>query len=272
MEDVIQVYLIPWAIKIVLALLVFFIGRWLARLVTDLTKKMMTRSKLDDMLVNFLGNIIYALLLICVVLAALSQLGLNVTSLLVGLGAAGLAVGLALKDSLSNFAAGIMIIIFKPFKPGDYVDAGGAAGTVVEISLFCTLLNTPDNQRIIVPNSSIMASNITNVNTLGTRRLDLVIGISYDDNIGTARDIIQGIVDADSRVLKDPAPTIAVGELGDSSVDILVRPWVTADDYWATRWDMLENIKVGLDQAGISIPYPQQDVYMHHIGEQPSAS
>jgi small conductance mechanosensitive channel len=181
------------------------------------------------------------------------------------LGAAGLAVGLALKDSLGNFAAGVMIIIFRPFKIGDFINAGGAAGVVDEIGLFATLMHTGDNQRIIVPNSAILGSNITNVSALETRRVDLVFGIGYEDNIGQARDIIMAVMEADERILKDPAPAVAVGELADSSVNLNVRPWVNSGDYWPVRADLLENIKVKFDEAGISIPYPQQDVYMHEV-------
>jgi small conductance mechanosensitive channel len=180
-------------------------------------------------------------------------------------GAAGLAVGLALKDSLGNFAAGVMLVIFRPFKIGDFITAGGTSGVVDEIGLFATMMHTPDNQRIIVPNSSIINGNITNVSALPTRRLDLVFGISYDDNIGQARDIIRSVIDADERILKDPEPSIVVGELGDSSVNINVRPWVNSGDYWPIRADLLETIKVRFDEEGITIPYPQQDVYMHEV-------
>ncbi len=256
-------YVIPWGIRIVLALAIFFIGKAIARSIADFTKKPMEKSGMDEMLVKFLNTLIYSVLLIAVVLAAVDQIGINITSLLAIVGAAGLAVGLALKDSLSNFAAGVMIIIFRPFKIGDFINAGSSAGTVDEIGLFCTLMRTPDNQRIIMPNSAVIGGTIINVNTLGTRRVDLVIGISYDDNIGQARDIILGIIDADPRVLKDPAAGVAVAELADSSVNFNVRPWVKAEDYWAVRADLLETIKLSLDQAGISIPYPQSDVYMH---------
>ena len=258
-------YVIPWGIRIVLALAIFFIGKAIARSISDFAKKPMNKSGMDKMLVKFLGTLIYSVLLIAVVLAAVDQIGINITSLLAIVGAAGLAVGLALKDSLSNFAAGIMIIIFRPFKIGDFINAGGSAGTVDEIGLFCTLMHTPDNQRIIIPNSAVIGGTIVNVNALGTRRVDLVIGISYDDNVGQARDIILGIIDADPRILKDPEAGVAVAELADSSVNFNVRPWVKAEDYWAVRADLLETIKLSLDQAGITIPYPQQDVYMHTV-------
>jgi len=256
---------LDWAIQIGIAIAIFIVGRILARMISDLVRRGMTRAKTDAILVGFIGNITYGLLLVAVVLAAIDSLGVNVTSLMAIVGAAGLAVGLAMKDSLGNFAAGVMIIIFRPFKIGDYINAGGAAGSVDEIGLFATMMHTPDNQRIIVPNSSIINGNITNVSALPTRRLDLVFGISYDDNIGQARDIIKSVIDADERVLKDPEPSILVGELGDSSVNINVRPWVNSGDYWPLRAHLLETIKVRFDEAGITIPYPQQDVYMHEV-------
>lgn len=268
MEDgmsILNDYVIPWGIQIIIAVAIFIIGKMVARAIADFAKKPMSKSGMDDMLVKFLSTMIYSVLMIAVVLAAVDQLGINITSLLAIVGAAGLAVGLALKDSLSNFAAGVMIIIFRPFKIGDFINAGGSAGTVDEIGLFCTLMHTGDNQRIIIPNSAVLGGTIINVNTLGTRRVDLVIGISYDDNIGQARDIILGIIDADPRILKDPAAGVALGELADSRVNFNVRPWVKSEDYWAVRADLLETIKLSLDQAGISIPYPQQDVYMHTV-------
>lgn len=268
MEDGLSIlndYVIPWGIQIIIAVAIFIIGKMVARAITDFAKKPMSKSGMDEMLVKFLSTMIYSVLLIAVVLAAVDQLGINITSLLAIVGAAGLAVGLALKDSLSNFAAGVMIIIFRPFKIGDFINAGGSAGTVDEIGLFCTLMHTGDNQRIIIPNSAVLGGTIINVNTLGTRRVDLVIGISYDDNIGQARDIILGIIDADPRILKDPEAGVALGELANSSVNFNVRPWVKSEDYWAVRADLLETIKLSLDQAGISIPYPQQDIYMHTV-------
>ncbi len=254
-----------WAVKIAIAIVIFIVGKIVARMIANLIKKALERGGTDAMLVGFLGNITYGVLLVAVVLAAIDSLGVNVTSLMAILGAAGLAVGLALKDSLGNFAAGVMIIIFRPFKIGDYVDAGGAAGTIDEIGLFATLMHTPDNKRIIVPNSAIIGGNITNVSALPTRRVDMVFGIGYDDNIGQARDIIMGLLNGDDRVLQDPAPTVTVGELGDSSVNLNVRPWVNAEDYWGLYFDLLENVKIKFDEAGISIPFPQQDVYMHEV-------
>jgi len=264
--EMVDMYIIPWSIKIITALAIFIIGKWIARSITDVAKKILRKANQDEMLVKFLGSILYSILFVAVVLAAVDQLGVNVTSLLAILGAAGLAVGLALKDSLSNFASGVMIIIFRPFKIGDFITASGVSGVVDEIGMFCTLLHTGDNQRIIVPNSGVFGSTIINASALPTRRIDLTIGISYDDNMGKAKEIILDVLSKDERVLADPAPVVAVAELADSSVNLVVRPWVNTADYWAARWDLIEAIKNNLDAAGITIPYPQQDVYMHNVG------
>ncbi len=256
---------VDWAMQIGIAIAIFVIGKFITRMVTNLLRKVMQQAGSDAILVGFVGNVAYGILLVAVVLAAVDSLGVNVTSLLAIVAAAGLAIGLALKDSLSNFAAGVMIIIFRPFKIGDYINAAGIAGTVDEIGLFATMLHSPDNKRIIVPNSGIIGGNITNNSALPTRRVDMVFGIGYDDNIGQARDIIKAVMDADERILKDPEASIVVAELGDSSVNLNVRPWVNSADYWPLRADMLETIKVLFDEAGISIPYPQQDVHMHEV-------
>ena len=256
---------LDWSINIGIAIAIFFVGKIIARMISNLIEKAMRRAGSEEMLVDFIGNISYAVLIVAVVLAAIDSLGVNVTSLMAIVAAAGLAIGLALKDSLSNFASGVMIIIFRPFKTGDYITAGGVSGVVDEIDLFATLMHTPDNQRIIVPNSAIMGGTITNTSALPTRRLDLVFGIGYDDNIGQARDLMMAIIEADERILKDPAPSIVVAELGDSSVNLNVRPWVNSVDYWSVRPDLLEKIKTKFDEVGISIPYPQQDVHMHEV-------
>lgn len=260
---------IPWGIKLVVAVAIYIIGKMIARMIVNIMKKAMHKSEMDDMLINFLSGIVHTILLISVVLAAVSSLGIQVTSLLAIFGAAGLAVGLALKDSLSNFAAGVMIIIFRPFKIGDFITAGGSTGTVDEIGLFCSLMHTGDNQRIIIPNSAVLSGTIINTSALPTRRIDLVIGIGYGDNIAHARDVILGVIDAEPRVLKNPEVSVGVAELADSSVNLNVRPWVNSGDYWPVRADLLEKIKTALDSAGISIPYPQQDVHMHAVSEQP---
>ncbi|MCU7890105.1 MAG: mechanosensitive ion channel [Candidatus Thiodiazotropha sp. (ex Ustalcina ferruginea)] len=262
LDTLLNTYVIPWGTKILMALLVFIIGRWIAKMLTRALEKVMVKGSVDQMLVNFLSNIAFAVLLAVVVLAALEQLGVNTTSALAILGAAGLAVGLALKDSLSSFAAGVMLIIFRPFKLGDFVEAGGATGVVEEIRIFHTMLKTGDNREITMPNAQIYSGTIINYSARETRRIDLVIGIGYNDDINVARDLIKQILEADATVLKDPAPTIMLLELGESSVDFAVRPWVKSGDYWTTRAALLEAIKVTFDKQGISIPYPQRDIHM----------
>jgi small conductance mechanosensitive channel len=214
------------------------------------------------MLARFLGNILYAVLLVAVIIAAVDQLGVNTTSLLAVFGAAGLAVGLALQNSLSNFSAGVMLIIFRPFKVGDFIEAAGVTGVVEEVQIFNTLLKTPDNREIIVPNGQIYSGTITNFSARDTRRIDLVFGIGYDDDIKKAKQLIEQIMTADDRILKEPAAAVALGELADSSVNINVRPWVKSENYWPVRADLLENVKAAFDANGISIPFPQRDVHM----------
>jgi len=261
----VDLYVIPWTIRIVTAIAIWLIGKWVAEKVTGLVKKVMTRANLDVMLVQFLGTIINAVLLAVVVIAALDNLGVPTTSMLAVFGAAGLAVGLALKDSLGNFAAGVMLIVFRPFKVGDFIEAGGISGVPEEIRIFSTVMRTPDNRQIIVPNGQIANGVIINFNAKPTRRVDLVFGISYDDDIRQAKAIIERIISQDERILKDPEPLIAVGELGDSSVNINVRPWVKTEDFWPVRADLLENIKIAFDNEGVTIPYPQRDVHLHQV-------
>ena len=254
-----------YGIQLLTALAIFVIGRWIAKAITGLLRRAMSKAKADDMLVGFLGNIAYGLLLTFVVIAALSQLGIETTSLAAILAAAGLAVGLALQGSLSNFAAGVMIIIFRPFSKGDYVEVAGTAGSVNDINIFTTTLKTPDNKTVIIPNSSVTGGNITNYSAESKRRIDLVFGIGYNDDIKKAKNVLQQIVDSDARVLKDPAPVVAVSELADSSVNFVVRPWVKTADYWDVFFDITETVKESFDKEGISIPFPQQDVYMHDV-------
>lgn len=261
-QKLIETYAIPWGIKIVAAILIFVIGRFIAKIIVKTIKRVMTRASIEDTLRDFLGNIIQAILTVVIVIAALEQLGVNTTSVLAVFAAAGLAIGLAFKDSLSNFAAGIMLILFKPFRTGDFVEAAGVSGIIERIQIFNTVMRTGDNREITVPNSQIYGGIITNYSARDTRRIDLVIGIGYDDNIKSAKTLIENILGQDSRVLGDPAPTIMVLELGESSVDIAVRPWVKSEDYWATRADILQNIKETFDTEGISIPYPQRDIHM----------
>nr|MBF0221835.1 mechanosensitive ion channel [Desulfobulbaceae bacterium] len=265
MEDklpIIADWFIQYSGKIIAALLIFIIGRWLAIRLSSMFSKILEKNKVEITLVSFLKNIIYYALLIAVLIAALNQLGINTASFLTVVGAAGLAIGLALKDSLSNFSSGVMLILFRPFKIGDFVTAAGVSGTVNQISIFNTEMATPDNQKIIIPNSAIMGGVITNVTANPTRRIDLVAGISYADDIGTARKVLEKIIADDSRILADPATKIAVSELGDSSVNFIVRPWVNAEEYWDVRFSITEQIKLQFDAAGLNIPYPQQDVHL----------
>lgn len=258
-----DLYLIPWLIKIALAAAIFLVGRVIAKWLVDVLAKLLRRSAMDDMLVEFVSHIAYALLLVFVVLAALEKLGVNTTSALAVLGAAGLAIGLALQGSLSNFAAGVMLIVFRPFKAGDFVEAGGVSGVVECIRIFSTTMRTGDNKEVIVPNGQIYDDTIINYSARDTRRVDMVFGIGYDDSIKQAKEIILDVISKDERILADPKPVVNVAELADSSVNLNVRPWVNSSDYWAVRSDLLENIKAAFDDAGISIPYPQRDVHLH---------
>jgi len=258
-------YLMPWIIKAVLALVIFYVGRIVAKWICNVLARQMTKHGLDDMLVRLTKNTAYFALMAVIILAALEQLGINTTSALAVFGAAGLAVGLAVKDSLSNFAAGVMIAFFQPFKLGHYIETAGTAGTVMEVGMFNSTLLTPDNKRVIVPNRLVYNDTIVNYSAEETRRVDIVFGIGYEDDINKARELIESVLAADERILKDPAPVVAVNELADSSVNFVVRPWVRGDDYWDVRFAMMEQIKLTFDKNGISIPYPQQDVHMHHM-------
>jgi len=260
--NLISTYVVPWAINIFFALVIFIVGRWVIRILIKLLRKALGRAKMDDILINFVASMASALLLLFVIIAALNQLGVNTTSLIALLGAAGLAIGLALQNSLQNFASGVMLIIFRPFKTGDFVEAGGTSGVVEHISIFTTIMRTGDNREVIVPNGAIYNGTITNYSARETRRIDMVFGIGYGDDIRKAKEILQQLLDADDRVLKDPAPLIAVGELADSSVNFNVRPWVKSGDYWAVKFDFTEQVKLTFDAQGISIPYPQMDVHM----------
>jgi len=252
-----------WGIKIVLALLIYLVGKWVARKLTKLVRTLMQRAEVDETLISFLSNIVYAILLAAVVLAALDSLGVPVTSLLAVLGAAGLAVGPALKDSLGNFAAGVMLVLFRPFRKGDFVEAGGVAGTVDDVRIFSTVLTTPDNKQITIPNGQIGAGSITNFSAKDQRRVDLVFGVSYADDLKVARRVLTELCANHPLVLDDPATNIFVLNLGESSVDFAVRPWAKTGDYWAVYGDLLEQGKVALEAAGCSIPFPQRDVHLH---------
>ena len=252
-----------YALSLLMALLVFLIGKWVVRRITNLLVKVLRKVKgMDETLVKFLENIVYYILMIVVILAALSELGIETTSFMAILGAAGLAIGLALQGSLGNFASGVMIILFKPFKVGDVINAAGVTGSVQEVSIFNTVMITPDNQKIIVPNSGITGGSITNINANPTRRVDLVVGIGYEDDIKKAKNLLNTIVEEDDRVLKEKGITVAVSELADSSVNFVVRAWANTPDYWDVKFDLTETIKTTFDQEGISIPYPQTDVHL----------
>ncbi len=251
-----------WGVQVIGAIAVLIIGRWAAALVRRGVTRALERAQMDASLVPFFSSRAYDLVLTAVVIAVLNLFGVQTTSLVAIVGAAGLAVGLALQGTLSNFAAGVMLLIFRPFGKGDFVDAGGSKGTVDEIGVFTTILNTPDNVKIIVPNSAIASGTITNFSAYDRWRNDLVMGIGYDDDIGRAIEVIQRVLDAEQRVHKEPAPVIAVSELGDSSVNLVVRPWCDASDYWPLRFDLMRRLKEELEAAGCSIPFPQRDVHV----------
>ncbi len=252
-----------YGIKVVAAIVIFIVGRWVARGVSNLIKRVMTKGNADKALVSFVGNLSYVALLAFVIIAALNQLGIQTASFIAVLGAAGLAIGLALQGSLANFAAGVLMIVFKPFKVDGLIEGAGVAGVVEEIQIFTTQLKTPDNKTIIVPNSKMMGDNIVNYTMKGTRRVDFVFGIGYEDDIDKARQVIERIIGEDERVLKDPAPMVAVSELADSSVNFTARAWTAAGDYWSFYFDTTEKVKKQFDAEGISIPFPQRDVHVY---------
>ena len=255
--------LTEFGLKIIAAILIFVIGRWVAKLLQTILEKTLQRAKVDPVLVTFLTNLAYAGLLVFVVLAALGQLGVQTTSFIAVLGAAGLAVGLALQGSLSNFAAGVLMIIFRPFKLGDFIEGGGVSGVVKAIHIFTTTLTTPDNKRVIVPNSKIMGDNIINYSAEGTRRIDLTASISYGDSIDTAKTALMDILANEPRVLKEPAPFVGVSAMSDSSIDLTVRPWVKVEDYWNVFFALNEAIKKRIEAEGLTIPFPQRDVHLY---------
>ena len=257
-----------FGLKLIAAIVVFFVGKWLARRISNLLKRGLQRAETDPTLIGFVGNITYFGLLTMVVIAAVGQLGVQTTSFIAVLGAAGLAIGLALQGSLANFAAGVLMIIFRPFKAGDYIEAAGTAGSVEEVQLFTTTLKTPDNKTVIIPNAQVTAGTITNYSARDTRRLDMVFGVGYGDDLDKVKRVIHEVLGEEERLLKDPAPLVAVLNLGESSVDFAVRPWVNSADYWGVFFDLQEKMKKRFDQEGISIPFPQRDL---HVFQQQSA-
>ena len=259
-----QDILVTYGPKVLAALVIFIVGRWLARMLARLSERAMRRASVDSMLVGFGGNLIYIALFAFVVLAALNQLGVQTTSFIAVVGAAGLAIGLALQGSLSNFAAGVMLVFFRPFKVGDYVEAGGTAGTVEQIMLFTTRMKTPDNKQVFVPNGQIFEGVIVNYSGNDTRRVDMVFGCGYGDDLRKVKALLEEILAADERILKDPAPVVALNELADSSVNFVVRPWVNSADYWGVYWDLHEQVKLRFDAEGLNIPFPQREVHVYN--------
>ena len=264
-QEVISTYVIPWGINIVLALAIFIIGRWVANMIVHGVRRLMQKANMEDVLIGFLSSILNVVLLVVVVIAALEQLGVNTTSVLAVFAAAGLAVGLALKDSLTHFASGVILIIFKTFNVGDFVEAACISGVVEVIRIYNTQLRTGDNREIIVPNAQINGGIITNFSAREQRRIDLVIGIGYEDDIKAAKQILERIMQSEERILKDPEPVIMFMELADSSVNFAVRPWVKTSDYWTVRADILEKVKLAFDNNNISIPFPQRDVHLYQV-------
>jgi small conductance mechanosensitive channel len=252
-----------WGLNVIGAVVVLIVGRWISSALRGGTRRALERADVDAALVPFVSSIVYYFALSVVLIAVLNLFGIQTASVIAVLGAAGLAVGLAMQGALSNFAAGVMLLVFRPFKIGDYVEVAGTAGSVQEIGIFTSTLHTPDNVKIIVPNSSVYGETITNYSANDTRRVDLVIGIGYGDDIGRAVETIGRVIAADARVLKEPEPQIAVAELGDSSVNLVVRPWCSGGDYWGLRFDLTRAIKEQLEAAGCSIPFPQRDVHLH---------
>lgn len=254
--------LTAFGIKVVAAIVILIVGLWLAKQAKALFVKALGKREIDPTLIGFFSNLLYGAIMVFVVISSISKLGVNTTSFAAVVASAGLAIGLALQGSLSNFASGVLLILFKPFKAGNFIKAGGEAGIVVEIGLLTTELRTPDNVKIILPNSAVMSGSITNISAHPTRRVDMVVGVSYSDDLPKAKQIMLDLLAADARVLKEPEPQVAVSNLGDSSVDFVVRPWVNAEDYWAFKFDFTQAVKEKFDAEGVSIPFPQRDVHL----------
>jgi small conductance mechanosensitive channel len=249
--------------SIVIALVILVVGRWVAQIIRKIIAKVLTKKNVDGTIVLFVGSICYFLLLTFVIIAALARVGIQTASFIAVIGAAGLAVGLALQGSLANFAAGFLLILFRPFKEGDYIEGGGTAGTVEDIQIFTTTLVTPDNKKVIIPNSKITDDNIINYTAKGTRRVEWVVGVGYGDDLDKVRTVLEGILSGDERILKDPESMIAVKEMADSSVNFVVRAWVNVADYWGVFFAINEAVKNKFDAEGICIPFPQRDVHLY---------
>ncbi|MGB5894218.1 MAG: mechanosensitive ion channel domain-containing protein [Ignavibacteriaceae bacterium] len=265
MEEIIkevQSLVAAYGLQVLGAIATLVIGIWIARWLAKIAGKLLNKRNVDPTLTKFAISLVKITLIAFVIISAIGQVGIATTSFVAIIGAAGLAIGFALQGSLSNFASGVMLIIFKPVKVGDYIEGGGAAGSVEVIGIFVTTLVTPDNKVIYIPNSGLTGSNITNYSAKDTRRVDMVFGIGYGDDIDKAKNVIKSVIDNDSRILKDPAPQIVVSELADSSVNFNVRPWVNSADYWGVYFDLTEQIKKKFDEQNISIPFPQRDIHM----------
>jgi len=260
----ISTYGMVFALKILGSIAILIIGRWVALSVTALTRRVLERRKIDPIIAGFVADLAYFILLTFVVVAAITNLGIETTSIAATVAAAGLAIGLALQGSLANFAAGFVLIFFRHFKKGDFIEGAGTAGIVEEIQAFATLLKTPDNKKVIVPNAKLTADNIINYSALETRRVDMKFGVSYSDDIPRVKQLLHRIISEDPRILKDPAPTIAVAELADSSVNFVVRVWVKVPDYWDVCFDTTEKVKLTFDREGVTIPFPQRDVHVYN--------
>ncbi|MDK9739574.1 small-conductance mechanosensitive channel MscS [Vibrio sp. D404a] len=256
---------IQYGVNIISALVILFIGNLIVKAVANSVSKVLQKKKMDRAVVEFIHGLVRYLLFVIVLIAALGRLGVQTASVVAVIGAAGLAVGLALQGSLSNFAAGVLIVAFRPFKSGDYVEIGGVAGSVDSIQIFQTVLTTPDNKMVVVPNGSVIGSPITNYSRHATRRIDLMIGVSYGADLQKTKELLTKICESDERVLKDPGVQVGVHTLADSSVNFVVRPWVSTADYWNVYFDLMQAIKEGLDKEGIEIPFPQMDVHMNKV-------
>lgn len=261
-REAIVVFVSFWGLRVLAALLILLVGRWIANKVTAAVRAGMTKRAVDPALISFVTSILYYAMLAAVVISAIGQVGIRTTSFVAVLGAAGLAIGLAMQGALSNFAAGTLLMLFRPFRIGDFVEAGGTSGIVQEIGILMTIMNSPDNKRIFVPNSQIMSGNITNVTANPRRRIDLEIGISYDDDVDRAKELIREVVTSHPKVLADPAPVVELWELGESSVNLIVRQWTEKADWFPTRCELLPAIKKRLEAEGMSIPFPQRDVHL----------
>lgn len=260
--ETLQSFVVSYGLNIIGAILIFIIGRWVAGIASNLLKKAMTKADVEASLVNFTGSVAYVGILIFAVLAAVARLGIQTTSFIAVLGAAGLAIGLAMQGALANFAAGVLLLLFRPYKVGDLVEVAGVFGGVEEIQIFNTVLGTGDNKTVIIPNAQVTGGNIVNYSTKGLLRVDMTVGIGYDDDLLKAKSVLEEIVTAHEKVVKDPAPAVKVMELADNSVNFAVRPFVAPSDYWGVYFDLTEQVKLRFDQEGISFPFPQRDIHI----------